>query len=467
MKKDRFLVSMMGVMNAFSSILAIIAGLVAGFIILLISNPSQSFSGFLTILTGGFSDMFNFGQVLYYATPIILTGLSVGFAGKTGLFNIGASGQFTSGMYATILVAIKLSSLPGPLLCVAAIVAGVVAGAIWGMIPGLLKAFSNVHEVIACIMMNYIGMYLVNYLIKETGVYDQLKNMTSRVPSHANLPTLGLDRLFSTPTGQGAVRASSVGSGILIAMVVCVILYIVLEKTKFGYELKSCGFNREAARYAGINENRGIMLSMVIAGALAGLGGALLALAGAGRGVTVVDVLANEGFQGIPVALLGLYNPIGILFSGVLIAYLTQSGFLLQRLNFAPEIIEIIVSIIIYFSALALLLKNAVQSIVSGISGLRGGQAAGDAGGGEDGDAGAEGGEDTDAEGSEDGGAGAEGGVDGGADAEGGVDGSVDSGGGFESGERTPVLDATVAGSGPGPGDDAADFTDSGEGADG
>ena len=366
MNKGRRFLTTMGGMNALSSVLAIIAGLVAGFVILLISNPSQSLSGFFTILTGGFSDMFNLGQVLYYATPIILTGLSVGFAGKTGLFNIGASGQFTSGMYASILVAIKLSALavPGALVCLAALIAGVLAGAIWGLIPGMLKALRNVHEVIACIMMNYIGMYLVNYLIKETGIYDQLKNMTMRVPSSASLPTLGLEKLFSVTTDQGGIRPSSVGSGILIAIVVCVLLYVVLEKTKFGYELKSCGFNREAARYAGINENRGIMLSMVIAGALAGLGGALLALAGAGRGVTVVDVLADEGFQGIPVALLGLYNPIGILFSGVLIAYLTQSGFLLQRLNFAPEIIEIIVSIIIYFSALALLLKGVIQFFI-------------------------------------------------------------------------------------------------------
>jgi len=165
-------------------------------------------------------------------------------------------------------------------------------------------------------------------------------------------------------TDQGSVRPSSVGSGILIAIIACIVLYFILEKTKFGYELKSCGFNREAARYAGINENRGIILSMVIAGALSGLGGALLALAGAGRGIAVVEVLAGEGFQGIPVALLGLYNPIGILFSGLLIAYFTQSGFLLQRLNFAPEIIEIIVSVIIYFSALALLLKGLIQFFI-------------------------------------------------------------------------------------------------------
>ncbi|MCL2151466.1 MAG: ABC transporter permease [Oscillospiraceae bacterium] len=363
MKKSGRMLTALGWMNAMSSIMAVIAGLIAGLIILLISNPSQAFSGFVKILTGGFSDMFNFGQVLYYATPIIMTGLSVGFAGKTGLFNIGASGQFTSGMYASILAAIKFSSLPNPLQCLVALVAGLAAGALWGLIPGALKALRNVHEVIACIMMNYIGMYLVNYLIRQTGIFDQLRNMTMRVPSGANLPTLGLEKVFSTITEQGSARPSSVGSGIIIAIVVCVLMYIVLEKTKFGYELKSCGFNPEAARYAGINESRGVILSMAIAGAISGLGGALVALAGAGRGIAVVDTLANEGFLGIPIALLGLNNPIGIMFSGLLIAYLTQSGFLLQRLNFAPEIIDIIVSVIIYFSALALLLKSIIQMI--------------------------------------------------------------------------------------------------------
>ena len=365
-KTDRFFRIILGNMNALSSIMAIIAGLLAGFIILLISHPSQAFSGFAAILTGGFSDMFNLGQVLYYAVPIIMTGLSVGFAGKTGLFNIGASGQFTSGMFASILVGLKCSFLPNPLQCVAALVAGVLAGALWGAIPGILKALRNVHEVIACIMMNYVGIYLVNHLVVQTGIYDQLRNMTMRVPPEANLPTLGLDSLFSVTMGQGGVRTSSVGSGIIIAIVACVIMYIILDKTKFGYELKSCGYNPEAARYAGINENRGIILSMTIAGALAGLGGALIALAGAGRGHAVVDVLANEGFNGIPVALLGLNNPIGIMFSGFLIAYFTQSGFLLQRYDFAPEIIDIIVSVIIYFSALALLLKGFIQYLLHG-----------------------------------------------------------------------------------------------------
>jgi len=364
MKKGRSFLTTMSGMNALSSVMAVVLGLIAGFIVLLVSNPSQALVGFVTILTGGFSDMFNAGMVLYYAAPIIMTGLSVGFAGKTGLFNIGASGQFTCGMYASILVALKCSFLPNPLQCAAAVIAGVLAGALWGLVPGILKALRNVHEVIACIMMNYIGMYLVNYLIRQTGIYDQLRNMTMRVPRAADLPAMGLNELFSVTMANGSVRHSSVGVGIIIAIAVCILIYVVLEKTKFGYELKSCGFNREAARYAGINENRGVMLSMAIAGGLSGLGGALIALAGSGRGIALVETLAGEGFQGIPVALLGLNNPIGIMFSGILIAYFTQSGFLLQRHAFAPEVIEIIVAVIIYFSALSLLLKGAIQFFI-------------------------------------------------------------------------------------------------------
>ena len=386
MKKSQRFLYMMGGMNALSSVMAVLVGLLAGFIILLLSNPSQAVAGFTTILTGGFIDMFSFGMVLYYSTSIILTGLSVGFAMKTGLFNIGASGQFTLGMYTAILVAVHFNIVPesAPYVleliarllkadiavivnlvrCGAALLAGMLAGGIWGLLPGVLKALRNVHEVISCIMMNYIGMYLVNHLIGVTGVYDLFRNMTVRIPAEANLPSLGLSELFSSMNEQGGVRASSVGGGIVISILVCIIIYIVLEKTKFGYELKSCGYNQEAARYAGINERRGVILSMVIAGALAGLGGALLALSGTGKGIAVVDVLAGEGFQGIPIALLGLSNPIGIIFSGLLIGYFAQSGFLLQQHGFAPEVIEIIISVIIYFSALALLLKGFLSFIL-------------------------------------------------------------------------------------------------------
>jgi len=343
--------------NVLSSVTAILVGLFAGFIILLLSNAPQAPQGFWAILSGGFSSMRELGQVLYFATPIIMTGLSVGFSSKTGLFNIGAAGQFIVGAYAAVLVGVKCDFLPGHLHWITALVAAMLAGALWGAIPGIFKAFFNVNEVIACIMTNYVGTYLVNFLITRT-IFDSLRNQSMRVTASANIPKMGMDNVF-----KDGFIVSSANSGIFIAIFFAILIYIVLEKTSFGYELKACGFNREAARYAGINERRSIVLSMTIAGAMAGIGGALLYLAGAGRGITVVDVLAQEGFNGIPVALLGLNNPLGIIFSGLLVAYLNVGGFNMQLYNFAPQIIEIIIAVIIYFSAFALLVKSFFNSL--------------------------------------------------------------------------------------------------------
>lgn len=325
-------------------------GLLVGFFILLIANPSQAVGGFMQIITGALThDMKGIGQVFYFATPIMMTGLSVGFAFKTGLFNIGASGQFIVGAFGSILVGITCQSLGGVHWIVALLV-GVAFGAIWALVPGILKAYCNVNEVISSIMMNYIGMYLVNYLIKDNAIlYNQLKNESNPVAATAQIPKFGLDKIFP---------GSVVGGGIIIAIIVVILMYFVLNKTTFGYELKAVGFNREASKYAGINEKRSIILSMVIAGGLAGLGGGLLYLAGSGKFIEIVDVLAPEGFNGISVALLGLSNPIGILFSSIFIAYITQGGFYLQLFDFAPEIIDIIIAVIIYFSAFALILQS-------------------------------------------------------------------------------------------------------------
>ena len=343
--------------SAFSSVTAILVGLLAGFLILLISNASQSLQGFGSILSSGFSSMRELGQVLYFATPIIMTGLSVGFSSRTGLFNIGAAGQFITGAYAAVLVGVRCDFLPGHLHWIAALAAALLAGAVWGAIPGLFKAFFNVNEVIACIMMNYTGTYLVNFLITKT-IFDSLRNQSMRVTDTANIPKMGMDKVF-----RDGFNVSSANSGIFIAVLFAVLIYIILEKTSFGYELKACGFNRDAARYAGINEKRSIVLSMTIAGAMAGIGGALLYLAGSGKGITVVDVLAQEGFNGIPVALLGLNNPLGIIFSGLLVAYLNVGGFNMQLYNFAPQVIEIIIGVIIYFSAFALLVREFLNSL--------------------------------------------------------------------------------------------------------
>ena len=333
-----------------ASIGAIIVGLLFGLMILLITNAKQALPAFGTILAGGFSDgAKGMGKVFYTATPLILTGLSVGFAFKTGLFNIGASGQLIVGGFVAILIGVKGEAL-GSVHWVVALLGAMAAGAVWASVPGLLKAFFNVHEVISSIMMNYIGMYLVNMLVVEY-TYDKLKNQSMLIKNSAVLPKLGLDQL----TG-----GSSLNSGFLIAILFVIIIYIILNKTVFGYELIACGHNPDASKYAGIKAKRNIVLAMVIAGALAGAAGGLIYLAGAGKHIRVIDVLAAEGFMGIPVALLGLSNPIGILFSAIFIGYITIGGFYMQRFDFVPEIIDIMISAIIYFSAFALIAKNII-----------------------------------------------------------------------------------------------------------
>ena len=364
MRKAKDIMLSDGANNAFSSLFAIFIGLVFGFIVLLISNPSEAVQGFTIILKGGFNtNAKGLGQVLYFATPLIMTGLSVGFAFKTGLFNIGAAGQFIMGAFTAVYIGVKWTFLPAPLHWMVAILGAALIGGLWALIPGLMKAYLNVHEVISSIMMNYIGMYTANFLIKST-VYDSKKALSMNTAPSSVLPKGGLDYVFYNPLGNGK-DLSTVNSGIWIAILLAIVMYIILNKTTFGYELKACGFNKHASRYAGINEKRNIVLSMVIAGALAGIGGALLYLSGAnGRHIKVVDVLAVEGFNGIPVALLGLSNPIGIIFSAIFISYITQGGNYMQTLDFVPEVIDIIIACIIYFSAFSLVFRSIIPRIM-------------------------------------------------------------------------------------------------------
>lgn len=338
-----------------SSVIAIIVGLLFGLVILFASDAPQALAGFGTILTGGLAEgMSGISQTLYIAAPIIMTGLSVGFAFRTGLFNIGASGQFTMGAFAAVFVGVKLDGLPPSIHWIVAVLVAAIAGAIWGLIPGVLKAFLNVNEVISSIMTNYIGMYLVNMLIVNS-VYDQLRNQSLPVAKSANLPKLGLEKIFPN---------TNFNVGIIIALICVVIIYIIIEKTVFGYELKACGQNKHASKYCGINEKKSIILSMCIAGALAGIGGSLLYLSDTGKYLQVLDVIAPEGFAGISVALLGLSNPIGILFAGLFIAHITVGGSNLQVFDFAPEVIDIIIAAIIYCGAFSLLFKNFIFKMI-------------------------------------------------------------------------------------------------------
>ncbi|MCL2603628.1 MAG: ABC transporter permease [Defluviitaleaceae bacterium] len=344
------------VMSFLSSLVVLAAGLLIGFIILLVSNASSAWEAFRTILTFGFSGIRNVGDVLLGATPIIMTGLSVAFAFKTGLFNIGATGQFAFGGLTAILIGHNFTGMPDGLRIVFALAAATAAGALWGAIPGLLKAFRNVHEVISCIMTNYIGMFLVTFLI-DRYAFNPAVGKSLALPEGSNLPTLGFEHIFREEFLPGFYRVSRVNAGILIAIIAAVIIYIILEKTTFGYELKACGFNKDAAKYAGINQNRNIVASMMISGALAGLGGALLYTSGT-EAMGASNVLLPYGFTGISVAFLGLNHPIGIIFSGSLVSYLFLGGARTQVMGFSIEVVEIVISVIIYFCAFVFLVKT-------------------------------------------------------------------------------------------------------------
>ena len=342
------------------ALLAIGIGLFAGIVLMFVINPSDAFEGIGRLLSGSFNHpkggWFGFANMLYRATPLIFTGLAVAFAFKTGLFNIGASGQYTVGLFAALLVAVLGDGL-GPFQWLVAVLAGMVAGFLWGAIPGFFKARHNVHEVITSIMFNYIGMFIVNGLLKSnllaSTMVDGTTNRTVRVDQNARTAFWFFDDLFPN---------SGLDISFLIAIFTAIIIYVVLNKTVFGRELKSVGLNRHAAKYAGVNENKSIILSMAISGMLAGLGGALFILAPSvrnlGNAYAMENVLVSEGFDGIPVALLASSHPIGVIFSTIFVGYIQYAGLSMQSSGFVLEIVKIIIAIILYFSAFALIMTQ-------------------------------------------------------------------------------------------------------------
>lgn len=340
-----------------ASLLAVLFGFVFALVILSIAsslNPKDSspIQGMITIMTGGLttSGLKGLGTILKFATPVILTGLSVGFAFQTGLFNIGAAGQFVMGGFTAAYISIKWIFIPVETRWIVALLIATLVGGIWGLISGVLKAKRNVNEVISSIMLNYIGMYTVSTLVPL--IPDQFNPSRTQVPL-SRIPTFGLDAIFGPNT---------VDFGIIISIAIVILVYIVLNKTTFGYELKACGFNRNAARYAGINDEQGIILSMFISGALSGLAGGLVYISSITKVFDQSTVLQREGFDGISVALLGLNNPFGILFSGIFISMLRNAGVPLSRAGYNEEVVRIMTSTIIYASAFSLLLREKFTS---------------------------------------------------------------------------------------------------------
>ena len=407
MSNRRSLIQKDGTKTILASFLSILIGLLAGIIVIIIVGLTNStiatgniWDGIRLVVFGVFSKgrdaatgalMFGFnptffGNMLFRAMPLILTGLSVAVAYKTGLFNIGAPGQYLAGTCASLFLALSIptSSVPAWLVWIIAFLGGMIAGAMWGCIPGLLKALLNINEVIACIMTNWLAASLVTwafdisslknvlegtktgYIYKTSTIINDVIVDGVQTVAGTNIPEgaqllatrggvatskMGLDSIF---------RGSQVNGGIIIAVLMAVIFYIIMEKTTLGYQLKSCGSNRHAAKYAGIKDKRNIVLSMAMAGGLAGIAGALYFLSGNTEFFwTTYQSLPAVGFTGIAVALLAVNNPIGVIFSGIFMSLLNINGQQLTNLTAYNEYItDVIIAVIVYLSAFMLIIKT-------------------------------------------------------------------------------------------------------------
>ena len=386
-----------GVRSVLASLLSIVIGLLAGSVIIVIvgcATPSLGFKsaweGVRLVMLGLFSKgrdavgnlVFGFnpssvGNMLFRATPLIMTGLSVAVAFKTGLFNIGAPGQYLAGTAATLFIALSIpvSALPGWLIWMLAFAGGMLAGALWGAIPGLLKALLNINEVLACIMTNWIAANIVTWLFDLSNLKNIVENTKSGyvystayglekvdgvwtyvAGAGVRTPKMGLDKLFP---------GSQVNGGIIIAIVLAIVVYIILTRTTFGYELKACGSNRFAARYAGIADKRSIVVSMAIAGALAGAAGSLYYLSGNTEFYwATYQSLPAAGVNGIPVALLAVNHPIAVIFSAMFMSMLDIAGLQLTNLTAYNEYItDVIIAVIVYLAAFSLVIRMGLGKL--------------------------------------------------------------------------------------------------------
>ena len=312
-------------------------------------------------LTWGYNPQ-SWGNMLFRAMPLVMTGLSVAVAYKTGLFNIGAPGQYLMGTLASLMIALGIPSetVPAGLIWVLAFLGGCLAGALWGCIPGLLKAFLNINEVLACIMTNWLAANLVTWAFDASNFKNVVENTKAGYIYKTTFngvatPKLGLDKIFP---------GSQVNGGIVVAILIAIAMYILINKTTLGYELKACGSNRHAARYAGINDKRNIVLSMAIAGALSAGGAALYWLSGNTEFYwSTYQSLPATGFNGIPVALLAVNNPIGVVFTAIFMAMLDIVGQQLTGYTAYNEYItDVIISVIVYLSAFSLVIRMLLTS---------------------------------------------------------------------------------------------------------
>ena len=327
-------------------LLSILLGFLVGAIFLAVMGLSvgEAYGRLITSVTS----LKGFSYVIVYSIPYIVVGLSVAFSFKTGVFNIGAEGQFVMGSMAAAVVGILAGGLPKIVLIPLCFLAAMLAGAIWGVIVGVLKTKWGINEVLSMIMFNWVAFYLSNFIagipaIHSDGTAEATKNISDNASTLLSKDLIS--RLGLCPTANW---------GILVAIAVTVLVWFIIEKTTLGYELKAVGSNKFAAEYGGINVNRSILTALAISGALAGLGGSLQ-LMGMGSRISVFSSQEGFGFAGIVVALIGCSNPFGVLIAGIFYGALTFGGSKLNLVGAPTQLINVIVGTVVFFIAISII----------------------------------------------------------------------------------------------------------------
>jgi len=343
------------VQSLIASLICIILGVFLGYVVLLCINSKGAFDAIVAVLKNFMTyskaklQLKNFGGTLVKTAPLLMCALSVLFAYKAGLFNIGAAGQYCVGICACLYAALAWgwSWLPCMLFAM-------VCAAAWGSLPGILMAYCNVNVVISGIMLNWISLYMTNVIL--TNVKESTSPYTFHLSSNAPqaiLPTLGLEKLFAGNT--------KVTIAIPLSIIMAIIVYVVLEKTRFGYELKATGSNKNAAKYCGMAEKRNIILTISLAGALAGMGAAMLYLTDFEQWQCTSSSVPGMGFSGIAATFLGGLSPIGSIFSSYFIQHITSGGAYVDKTMYCSQISDLISSLIIYLCGFVLFIKTAIN----------------------------------------------------------------------------------------------------------
>ena len=349
MKNRKSLLDIISESTFIHIIMAILCGFIvgAGFLAIMGLSVGDAYGRLLSSVTS----LKGFTYVIVYSVPYIVAGLSVAFSFKTGVFNIGAEGQFVVGSMAAAVVGIVLGDLPKPVLIPLCFLAAMVMGGLWGVIVAFLKTKWGINEVLSMIMFNWIAFYLSNFIAGIPGIKNEgSAEATRNISENASM-------LFSKDFIRSAGIAPTANWGILVAIAAMLFVWFVINKTTLGYRLKAVGFNRNAAEYGGISVNASILTALAISGALAGLAGALQ-LMGMGNRISIFSSQEGFGFAGIVVALIGCSNAFGVFVAGLFYGALMYGGSKLNLVGAPTQLINVIVGTVVFFIAISAIFKH-------------------------------------------------------------------------------------------------------------